>query len=157
MKWLFAVQLFSTLFMTGLIWCIQVVHYPLFEQVGREQFVNYMHDHQRRITWIVLPVMLVELVSGIALIGTSAGSERPLTVVGGAILLAVIWLSTFVVQVPRHTLLLGGFNSAVIRQLVWTNWLRTACWSTRAGLLLWFLLSEPRISQAKPVGEAIMP
>ena len=26
----------ATLYMVGLIWCIQIVHYPLFAQVGKE-------------------------------------------------------------------------------------------------------------------------
>lgn len=32
-KWLLLLNLASALFMTGLIWFVQVVHYPLFERI----------------------------------------------------------------------------------------------------------------------------
>lgn len=51
----------STWSMVGLIWPIQVVHYPLFSSVGAEQFQEYSEDHQRLITYLVLPLMFVEL------------------------------------------------------------------------------------------------
>ena len=71
MKSLLIAQLVSTLFMTGLIWCVQLVHYPLFARVGEGTFSAYEQDHQRRITWIVMPVMLVELASGVLLFSDS--------------------------------------------------------------------------------------
>ena len=46
--------------LTGLIWTIQIVHYPLFEQVGEDRFVRYHERHMRRITWVAGPLMLIE-------------------------------------------------------------------------------------------------
>jgi hypothetical protein len=57
----------------------------------------------------------------------------------GAALLAVIWLSTALLQVPRHAELGAGFAGAAHSSLVVTNWLRTAAWSARAGLSLWMI------------------
>ena len=54
----------------------------------------------------------------------------------GLALLAVIWLSTALVQVPLHRRLQGGFDAAAHRRLVRTNWLRTAAWTLRAALAL---------------------
>ncbi len=43
---LLAVHLAATAAMTGLIWFVQVVHYPLFDLVGRAQFVGYEAAHR---------------------------------------------------------------------------------------------------------------
>ena len=56
----FLLQLASTWFLVGLIWTIQVVHYPLFAAVGTDRFVAYEASHARLITLVVGPVMLVE-------------------------------------------------------------------------------------------------
>jgi hypothetical protein len=49
----------------------------------------------------------------------------------------VIWLSTALLQSPRHRELGGGFDAASYRFLVASNWLRTACWSARGLVVLW--------------------
>ena len=38
MELILLTQVFATLFMVGLIWFVQIVHYPLYAKVGREQF-----------------------------------------------------------------------------------------------------------------------
>jgi hypothetical protein len=35
----------ATLFMVGVIWFVQVVHYPLFSRVGLEKFSLYSEAH----------------------------------------------------------------------------------------------------------------
>ncbi len=47
-------------FLTGLVWFVQVVHYPLMGEAGTERFVRYEQLHQRRTTWIVAPAMTLE-------------------------------------------------------------------------------------------------
>ena len=49
----------STLFMTGLIWFVQVVHYPLFDRVGAARFVPYHAAHSRRTSWVVAAPMAI--------------------------------------------------------------------------------------------------
>ena len=60
---LFVVNLLATWYMVGLTWMVQIVHYNLFDRVGREQFVRYEADHGRLITPIVAVPMLVEIVT----------------------------------------------------------------------------------------------
>jgi len=50
----------ATWFMTGLIWFVQIVHYPLMGAVQADAFPAYEVAHQRRTTWVVGPVMLIE-------------------------------------------------------------------------------------------------
>ena len=60
------VNLASTLAMTGVIWFVQVVHYPLFASVGAEGFSRYEALHATRTGWVVAPLMLCELVASVA-------------------------------------------------------------------------------------------
>jgi len=132
----------ATLFLTGLVWFVQVVHYPLFLRVGEGHFHTYSQEHQRRTTWVVAPVMLLEIGTAIALtVRQPAGPERLAAWIGLG-LLAAIWLSTALIQVPLHRRLLASFDPRVVEQLVHGNWFRTFCWTLRAGLALWMLRPE---------------
>lgn len=125
----------ATWFMVGLIWFVQVVHYPLFDRVGADESPRYAADHQRLTTWVVGPPMLVEALTAAALLLVLPVELRGWAWLGLA-LLAGVWLSTALLQVPQHQALLGGFSAAAYRKLVLSNWLRTVLWSARGMLAL---------------------
>ncbi len=134
---LLAAHAAATLTMVGLIWFVQVVHYPLFALATERRFTVFAEAHQRRTGWVVMPLMLVEAGTALVLaLAPPPGISRGLAVVGVA-LLAVIWLSTAFLQVPCHRLLSAGRDEAVIRRLVRSNWIRTVAWTARGGLVLW--------------------
>ena len=123
--------------MTGLIWFVQVVHYPLFSAVGGD-FVGYQQAHMQRTGWIVGPVMLLEAFTAAALTAQRPGWLSSDAAWWNLALLGLIWASTALVQVPAHKELLGGFAALLHAGLVRGNWVRTALWTVRsAGLLLW--------------------
>jgi hypothetical protein len=125
-----------TLFMAGVIWFVQLVHYPLFDLVGRSDFANYEQEHARRTTWVVAPAMGLEALSAIALVVLAGGGiARPLSV-AGASLIGVIWASTAFAQVPCHKRLSMGYDDRIAHRLTVTNWIRTIAWSARAGIAL---------------------
>lgn len=127
----------ATWFMCGVIWLVQLVHYPQFARYTREQFREAMLDHQRLTGRVVFGPMLVELVTAAALVVIRPGS--PLAWVGLA-LVGVWGFSTVLVQIPLHNRLAErGFDPNVHRQLVRTNWVRTGAWTARAGLCGWLL------------------
>jgi hypothetical protein len=129
-------HLASTLYLTGLIWCIQVVHYPLMSEVAVDGFRTFHLRHSRRISIVVVLPMVVELLSAVVLVIPGAVAvPRWMTLVGLALLL-VIWGSTFALQVPLHRRLAAGFDSASHRALVRTNWVRTTAWTVRAALVV---------------------
>ena len=97
-------QLASTLPLVGLIWTIQLVHYPLFELVGEDTQVAYQKAHMSRITWVVAPLMLIELV---AAGGLWLFSPTDPWTIAGAVLVAIIWVSTALIQVPCHNRLVS--------------------------------------------------
>ena len=130
----------ATWFMMGLIWLIQLVHYPLMAYVGEAGFTAYEVRHAQWITLIVGPVMLLEALTAVLLLYyTPAFKNAPILLSVGIVLLLVIWASTAVLQVPCHEILSKGFNLEAINRLTSTNWVRTVGWSLR-GLLLAYLL-----------------
>ena len=119
----------STLFMVGMIWTIQVVHYPLFAEVGADRFPAYEAAHSARITWvIVLPWAVQGLTTLALLLSPPAGVPRVL-VYAAAVLAAIPVLVTIGFSVPAHGALSDGFDAAAHARLVGTNWLRTAAWT----------------------------
>lgn len=136
MKTVFLIHLFSTLFMTGVIWFAQAVHYPLLGRVGKEAFAAYEKENTRRTGWVVIPVMAVELTTALLLLWGQPEGFLPFYAWLNAGLLATIWVSTFALQGPYHHRLTRGFDPFTHRSLVKTNWIRTAAWTARGALLL---------------------
>ena len=130
-------SLATTWFLTGLIWTIQVDGYPLFASVGRDAFAAFEADHTRRITPLVGPVMLAELVLAISLMFERPKSMPTWLAWVGVGLVGAIWASTGLVQVPLHDRLAFGFDPDAHSLLVATNWIRTAAWSARAAAITW--------------------
>ncbi len=122
---LFLVHLGTTLFMVGLIWFVQVVHYPLFAMIGRTEFPEYEQRHASQTTWVVAPPMLLELGTAVLLFWFRPAGISDLQCGVGLGLLLLIWLSTRFLQVPYHTTLSKGFDPLVHRMLLTTNCVRT--------------------------------
>jgi hypothetical protein len=131
------VQLGSTLFMVGLIWFVQIVHYPLFAAVPESASAAYERAHTERTTWVVIVPMLIELGSAVWLAALS-GEDRALRYLGVG-LVGLVWASTFLLQVPMHERLSSGFEASAHARLVLTNWIRTVAWTARGALVLYLL------------------
>ena len=133
-------HLMATLFMVGLIWFVQIIHYPLLAHIGTADFVAYEQAHTRRTVWVVGPPMLVELITGIILLWIRPAGVTLIHAMLGVALIAVVCISTQFVQVPCHTRLSQSFDPSVHRRLVSTNWVRTVTWSLRGLLVIWMIL-----------------
>ena len=138
---LLLIQIVATAMMTGIIWFVQIIHYPLFLKIPSEGFVSYEQSHTIRTGFVVAPLMLLELGTAILLLLLTVTSAGRLTIglsplyLGALGCLLVIWASTFLVQVPLHGLLEQHADSKAMTLLVSTNWIRTIFWSLRLGLL----------------------
>lgn len=139
MNWVLLLNAASTLFMTGLIWFVQIVHYPLFGSVGTEGFSRYETLHASRTTYVVGPPMLLELGTAAFLAWQRPSGVPAVQAFAGLALVGAIWLSTMLLQIPRHNTLGGGYDVDAHRALVSTNWIRTFAWSARTVLVLWML------------------
>jgi len=151
-------HLLAATFMLGVIWFVQVVHYPLFAEVGWMTFANYEQQHIRLTTFVVLPPMTMELVAAAILLC------KPIDAIAGICralfpLTLVIWGLTFAIHVPQHELLSAGFDGAVHGQLVLSNWFRTLLWTGKGGLMIAavFHLLRPTRSYAQPTSFAHNP
>lgn len=124
--------------MAGILWLVQLVVYPAFSLVAPNDLPRYASAHATRITFIVGPLMLAELVSFLILLVLGTPFPAWLAIAAGFTLL-VNWLSTFLWQVPLHARLQRAEADA-ISMLIRSNWLRTICWTTRAVLACLMLL-----------------
>jgi hypothetical protein len=137
MEFVLLAQIASTLYMTGIIWYAQIVHYPLFEKVGADAFASYERSNLWRTALVVIPPMLVEGATAVSMIWWRPPGVLSIQLWGGVALLAVIWSTTLLVQAPLHGKLAKGFDPAIHRVVVKTNWIRTVSWSLRGALVLW--------------------
>ena len=144
------INLASTWFMVGLIWFVQIVHYPLFAAVPETGFGAYHKQHVRRTTWVVAPLMLIELATSLSLLWLRPiGAPAWLPWLGVA-LLAIAWGSTWRLQIPRHNELAVCYAPHAHSGLCRTNWLRTVAWTAR-GLLTAYAVtrwSQPAVGPA---------
>ena len=125
--------------MVGLIWLIQIVHYPLFKVVGINEFQTYHNWHSVMITPLVGTVMIIELISSILLVVFPAKNVSITIPIIGVILVFIIWASTAFLQIPQHNALANEYELKTHNILVQTNWIRTIAWSMRGFLLLYML------------------
>ena len=125
--------------MVGLIWMVQVVHYPLMANVGVENSSSYQTQHIEKMGWLVGPMMVTEMCLALALCFFAQDLVFPWLAWVGFGTLACIWLVTVVFSVPAHEVLRDGFQSTEHDELLRSNWWRTIGWSFR-GLVALALL-----------------
>lgn len=137
-KFIFLINLASTLYLTGVIWLVQLVQYPQFSVFAEtKNFPAYHNSYRFWITFVVAPAMILELVTSVLLIFYQLETVDSKMVWLGLILTLTAWTSTFFLQVPLHERLALGFDGNAHSALVRTNWIRTAAWSLRAVLVLY--------------------
>ena len=131
MEVILLIQELTCAFLTGLIWVIQILHYPAFADISTDRFGQFHAAHSRNISFIVGPAMVVELVTALWL---AALAPNP-ALIANAVGVVGIWLSTFFLSIPLHDKLADRSDALVIQRLVKTNWPRTVLWSARLLLL----------------------
>lgn len=123
-------NIFCSFALFGLIWCVQLVHYPFFLRTDKTNFIDHIGFHKYRISIIVIPLMTLELAtSGIL---TFQSHQFVGWNTFGFIVVILIWLVTFFVQVPLHNQLSDGYDDSTVRKLINTNWIRTFLWSVKS-------------------------
>jgi len=132
----FLIQVASTLAMTGVIWMVQLVHYPLMEWVSRPEFTEYSQRHTNYITYLVGPLMLAEAATATLWLYTAKRMGLSDTYAWtGIALVLIVWGATALLSVPCHDILTRGYDQAALDKLVSTNWIRTVAWTARSVLL----------------------
>ena len=134
---LVGINLAAALFLTGLSWFLQVVHFPLLRRLDRREFPSYAALHQRNNTLLMTPPMLIEMITAAWLLVATPTGLRHQDLFHLFLLLVAIWLITFLRHIPLHRRLLQGYNAEILRTLERWNWIRTSCWTARAAFLFW--------------------
>ena len=139
MNFFINLEALSCFFMTGVIWIVQLVHYPCFFLIDKMKFKSFTKFHQQKISLIVAPVMLIELLASIVLL--IYYPDRHYFINYALILLLVgIWTTTMFICVPCHNNLYNKFNEYDLNRLIQTNWIRTILWTIRT-ILIFITLS----------------
>jgi formate hydrogenlyase subunit 3/multisubunit Na+/H+ antiporter MnhD subunit len=118
--------------MVGVIWFVQLVHYPLLATIGVDRAPAIAVEHQRRTAWVVgLPMATEGVTTLVLLLSRPDGVDVWLAWLG-AVLLAVALASTVFLSVPLHEQMAQDPRESTGRRLVVTNWPRTFAWTARA-------------------------
>jgi hypothetical protein len=125
-------HLLASFALVGLIWTIQVVHYPSFYYIKDDEFTRFEHFHSKSITFIVAPLMSIELICGCILFIRDWSSYIWIL---NILCILLIWLVTVFVSIPCHNKLLESKDTKAIERLIKTNWIRTALWSLKSLLI----------------------
>ena len=133
-----AMHLVLASIMVGVIWVIQLVHYPSFRFTDREKYVSFQIFHMRKISFIVMPVMVLEFLSGLLLVLYHSNYESLLRI--SFILLLIIWLVTALFFAQIHQKLSKGYDETLLRKLVSFNWIRTLLWTIRTIIITYCLI-----------------
>lgn len=127
-----------SLYMAGVIWTVQLVHYFLFDRVGTDGWATYHRLHSQQMSLVVLLPMVAQLAAACYLAAVPPASPvmGRLWWYAGAGLVILTWAVTFFVSVPLHGKLSAAFDVGACRALVQTNWIRTGLWTAQAVLML---------------------
>jgi hypothetical protein len=122
----FLVFLLLAIYNAGCMTTLQLQHYAIYPAVGQEHFAVYVRANNRAATLpTILPAMLL-LLSSLVLVVQRPAFVSPSEAAVGLGLNLLALLSTFVWQRPLHSRLArDGYDEAIVRRLIATNWIRT--------------------------------
>ena len=139
MSFIFLLNLVLSFIAVGLIWTIQLVHYPSMKYIPKDRFPEYHNFHSIRISILAIPLMFAELVTSTILLYQNLNNAIQTIFLVNIILVLLIWLSTFLIQVPLHNALSKEKNTEKLSKLIFSNWIRTILWTARSILMILFL------------------
>ena len=131
MNFLFLLIIINSI-LVGVILMTQILSYPLLLKLSKSDFYDYYNSYTKRISFIVIPLMIFEVLLSIIL-NTILNNFY---LFASNILLLIIWGSTFFIQVPIHNKLSSNHSYSLINKLIFTNWIRTIAWISKLMTLI---------------------
>ena len=124
--------------MVGVIWVIQLIHYPSFHFIEKDNYIKFQEFHMKGISIIVIPAMIIEILSGFFLLIYYFNSSF---LFGSSVFILIsIWIITFLFFTKLHNSLTSGYKESIVDRLVFINWGRTILWSSRLIILIYINL-----------------
>ena len=134
---LYFIQIVCNSYLVSLVFMTQFITYPTFLHIDKDKFSEYYRKYVNNISFIVAPVMLIELLT----LSLIAYLSSEFLIIKSLFLLLVIWLTTFFIMIPSHNRISKSFNIKEIKSLINYNWIRTILWSFKL-LVIIFLYYE---------------
>ena len=134
---LYFIQIVCNSYLVSLVFMTQFITYPTFLNIDKDKFSDYHRKYVNNISFIVAPVMLIELLT----LSLIAYFSSEFLIIKSLFLLLVIWLTTFFIMIPSHNRISKSFNIKEIKSLINYNWIRTILWSFKL-LVIIFLYYE---------------
>lgn len=120
-----------------LIWMTQLISYPGLQYLEGEKLLEWHAQYTWRIGVIVMPLMLAQ----VGLKGLGLLEHFSALAFLSAILVGLIWLSTFFQAVPIHNRIAAGLATPdLLARLVQVNGWRTALWTIVFLIDVWVYL-----------------
>ena len=126
----------STSIMVGVIWVIQLVHYPSFKYVKDSDYIIFQKYHMSNISYIVFPSMFTELITSLLIFFSG---EKSFLFMLSMICLSLIWVITGVLFTKFHSTLQKGKDLKMIEKMIKANWIRTLLWTMRLIMILFVI------------------
>ena len=131
-----------TFAMTGIIWFVSLVHYPVLKTLSKRQAVIFEAEHWNRTMRLAVPMLLIELLSAILLVFYRPVGVSVVLPSVGLVLLAAIWISTWSVCVPCHIHLKNQYEQKYMTELLSANRFRAIMWSLRTVIVALILYAS---------------
>jgi hypothetical protein len=138
--WLLLCWTVVIFYVTGQIWLVQIVVYPLFGNVGSAEYTTYHRFYSSRIPLPVIVPGFASFLLPIALVLARPESVPLWLALANVACGLVGLLVTLALEIPRHARLeTQGKQEPVIRELILYNWPRTLAITASAILTLLML------------------
>ena len=111
----------------GIILITQFVNYPLFKKIDHN-FETIHKEYTKKMGHIVAPIMVLEAITVFSIYIYYPKSNVLILII---CLTIIIWLSTFLIQVPIHKTISFKKDSKKIKRLISTNYIRTISWCSK--------------------------
>ena len=139
-KWVFIAYVFLAYYDLGMTWVLQLMHYPLYHNVGAAEFSAYIRANNRKAVFPAILPAVATLASSILLFWQRVDVVTTRQAIVAVALNVVVLLSTAVWQGRLHRQLAEtGKSETTVAVLVRTNWIRTGAFTAQAALALQML------------------
>lgn len=135
---LILLNLICSFLMLGVILTTQIVNYPSFLDLSINDFINFHKNYVSRITIIVFPIMVLELILGFILFWNIQNISTILI----ATSILFIFISTLLIQVPLHQKVEKKYDRYLLIQLIKSNWIRTILWTIKCAVSCNLIIKE---------------
>jgi len=135
--WIFVVYVCLVFYDIGMTWVLQLMHYPLYHNLGAAEFSTYVQANNQRAALPAILPALVTLAVSLLLVWRRPGTVTTTEAWLAVTLNVAVLLSTAVWQGRLHGELVSvGKSDAMIDLLVRTNWIRTAAFTIQGALAI---------------------